>query len=107
MPATESQEAVPPEAATEGTSEAQLDPAIKGCLDLVAKAQWVEAVQTCLQAEQIAPDNVDVQQALAKARAGAEKASAETAAAKSAANLGEAMPDVNPDKALQSEEPAQ
>jgi len=104
-PAAESQEKMLPDVATKGMGEMQVDPAIRGCLDLVKRAQWAEAVETCLQAEEIAPDNAEVQTALAQARTEAAKASAEAAAAKSAANLGEAMPEVNPDKALESETP--
>jgi hypothetical protein len=103
-PVAESKDALMPDVASP-VSEVQIDPAVQGCLDLVAQAQWAQALPLCIQAAQVAPDNAEVQGALAQARSETEKATAEAVAAKSAANRGEAAPNLNPNKVLEGEAP--
>jgi hypothetical protein len=68
MPDTEEPMAIPEPAAVE-----QEDPRVANCLDLIKQAKYQEALPTCLAAAAIDPDNQQVQDAVATARAEAAK----------------------------------
>jgi hypothetical protein len=68
MPDTEEPMAMPEPAAVE-----QEDPQVANCLDLIQQAKYQEALPVCLAALAIDPDNQQVQDAVAKARAEAAK----------------------------------
>jgi hypothetical protein len=72
-----------PEAAP--AAEAVTDAQAQSCLDLVASAQFVEAVPVCTAALQANPANEAVKSALAQAQAEAAKTAAAGAAAEAAA----------------------
>ena len=79
---------------TEPAVAEQPDPQVTNCLDLVRQMKFQEALPVCLAAAAIDPDNQQVQDAVAKARAEAAKMAvgeaAEGAAGEAAGQAGEA-----------------
>lgn len=49
---------------------AGIDPSAQSCLELVAKADWSGAIPLCTEAVNIAPDNMELRDALATAKSG-------------------------------------
>jgi len=92
--------AVEEKAATETAQpSATVDPKVQSCLDLVRASKYQQALAVCLAALEIDPDNQQVKDAVATARAetaklgaaqGAAGSAAESAAGEAASKLGEA-----------------
>jgi len=97
--------APPVEAAVDETADVPavpavtVDPKVQSCLDLIRQAEFQQALVVCLAALEIDPDNQQVQDAVATARAEAAKmaaaeaaggAAAEGAADEATSKLGEA-----------------
>jgi hypothetical protein len=84
-----------PTAISEPAAAEQQDPQVANCLDLIQQMKYQEALPVCLAAAAIDPDNQQVQDAVAKARAEAAKMavgeSAEGAAEEAAAQADEAV----------------
>ena len=70
---------------SEPAAAEQVDPQVASCLDLVGQMKFQEALPACLAAAAIDPDNQQVQDAVAKARAETAKMAAGEAAAGDAA----------------------
>lgn len=90
--------ATPKPAATPAPA-ASTDPKVLGCLELIRKGRYEGAVPICLAALEVDPDNQQVQDALAKAKAetakmaaakAASQAAGEGAAEQASSKLGEA-----------------
>jgi hypothetical protein len=78
MPTPAAKPAATPEPA------ASTDPKVLGCLELIRKGRYEGAVPICLAALEVDPDNQQVQDALAKAKAEAAKMAAAKAASQAA-----------------------